>query len=463
MWSDVLRLTWDVSGVRSQCCAASGQWVSASPALDARYRATAMREGDVYDSRLSMVRPLSRQGRTWKWLRNTSRAPSLLVFREEAHTASQTVARATSIKVASAADGVGRSERAGPRPQPLPTADAIDWSAALRGRVVVFVGDSLGEHQANSLLVLASDHGRHSVETWSRGFRPDSGESLAQTSWCRAICSKVSGPWSPRNLCRDAHTIVCWLSAAKAESPSMRERALGQVTAWLLATVTSLSSRDIVIGNAGHHFSPWDSNDVVLETQVKPFVNACTWDMLGQPQGAASHTQPAGSAARPHYFLKEASPQFWPEGVFPGRIGFISRKHDCLPPWSYERVQQAMQLPIDRRPPELTLEHLLGRRAFEAYNRGLCAAVAASPVGLLKLWQPSALLGSRESSFPGDCTHGMMHGSLYPYWNQVLLHAVWRRESLVHPQGGAASSPKSDSDSNRWETWRQLRQALSMG
>ena len=40
----------------------------------------------------------------------------------------------------------------------------------------------------------------------------------------------------------------------------------------------------------------------------------------------------------PHTFLREAAPQFWRGGVFPGRIGTTSKRHDCLPPWSAEDV-----------------------------------------------------------------------------------------------------------------------------
>lgn len=113
-------------------------------------------------------------------------------------------------------------------------------------------------------------------------------------------------------------------------------------------------------------------------------------------------------------------------------MGTSSKRHDCLPPWEYAVVQRAQRTrqhqletcgpsQAQRQPhsqtktatsgavagtapsggSKLTLERLLGARAFAAYNAGGCDAVAASPVSLLHTWLPSALLGSRESSVAG--------------------------------------------------------------
>jgi len=50
-------------------------------------------------------------------------------------------------------------------------------------------------------------------------------------------------------------------------------------------------------------------------------------------------------------------------------------------------------------------------------------------VGLLRVWLPSAVLGARESSVAKDCTHSVLAGSTYAFWNQHLIHSVWRREA----------------------------------
>ena len=324
---------------------------------------------------------------------------------------------------------------------------------------------------------------------------------MHQTSWCRAVCAKVPGAWSRINRCRRVHTVVCWLSAGKSESPSMQKRTLGYVAAWVFASVRTLTRRDIIVANAGHHFHPWTS--AVVKHQVRPFIDACAWHASGQwrPAGHLSSSTPRPWTERvPHTFLREANPQIWERGVFPGRIGTASRKHECLPPWPYQLVQQAhMRTPTERRPVNSTLETLLGPKAFSAYNQGMCEAVGShpfiratqrlvqcghsqlpspspsppqspcspsqprqvqhTPVGLLRVWLPSALLGSRESSVPRDCTHSVLHGAIYAFWNQALVHSVWRREQRRGsvPGGNGAPAPKGD----RFETWEELQEMVA--
>ena len=475
--------------MRPACRNLSGLWQPASSGLALRYHATALREGTVYDSRLHEFAPLARKSKPWKWQRNTSR-PELLVFRELQHTeASRT----------------------------LPLADEIDWLASLRGRCVIFIGDSLGEHQATNLLLLASDESTTSIESVRRPFSSKSGENMQQTSWCRAVCAKVHGIWSASNRCQRVHTIVCWLSAAKSEAPSVLQRTLGNVAAWALASVgATLTQRDIVVGNAGHHFHPWDSRWHVH--QLASFVNVCRWHKStrgrwrqtprssGQTSAASSARPPAGHAAAttpmatPHIFLREAGPQIWARGVFPGaaadarpsrtreqashrtgRIGTSSPLHDCLPPWPYEPVQQVhMQRSDAASRANSSLDVLLGPRAFHAYNGGLCEAVAGSPVDLLRVWLPTALLGARESAHVGDCTHAMHDGSTYAFWNQLLLHAVWRRgerlgvglapharphdparrQSRMLRHQGREGAPDDPNAEGRFVTWERLREML---
>ncbi len=321
------------------CRNLSGLWQPAAPGLAQRYESTALVEGEVYDSRAGEFAPLARKSKPWSWQRNNSSPPSLLVFREEEPPSPR----------------VGGLERAAP--STLPTADVIDWSAALRGRVVVFLGDSLGAYQAINLLLLASERRRHSVESVKRSFGSTSGESMHQGSWCRAVCSKLGGPWSRQNRCRQVHFVVCWLSAAKSESPSMLRRSLALVATWLFSFATTLDRRDIVVANYGHHFLPF-GRDAPGGTQLAPFVEACKWHAHGRwrpelldPNDEAAAKAEGGGGTRglaaawqrrvPHMLYREANPQMWPGGIFPGRVGTASKKHVCLPVWDSERVQQA--------------------------------------------------------------------------------------------------------------------------
>jgi len=100
--------------------------------------------------------------------------------------------------------------------------------------------------------------------------------------------------------------------------------------------------------------------------------------------------------------------------------------------------------PHDSHSSSHSLESLLGPRAFDAYNEGICTSLARTPVGLLRVWLPTAVLGPRESSVPRDCTHSVLAGSTYAFWNQLLMHAVWRREARARardPPTATATAP----------------------
>ena len=417
------------------CRNLSGSWVSAAPRLASRYASSALVEGEVYDATSPGFVALARKSKPWTWQRNGSSPPGLLVFSE--------------------APGAGT---------PLPTADAIDWPEALRGRVVLFVGDSLASYQATNLLHLISDRTTTSIESTRRHYAPTSGEGMHQVSWCRAVCTKVRGAWSKANRCREVHSIVCWLSAGKSESPSMLRRTLALVTTWAFGSLASLTRRDVIVGSYGHHFQPWDRDARVLSQQLESFVEVCKWHAHGRwrkavdaNDEAAATSGGAGTAWRyriPHMFYRETNPQFWEGGVFPGRPGTSSKKHDCLPPWNYEDVQRAQQQQQQRA--SSPLDRLLGPRAFAAYNAACCAAVARSPVSLLRTWLPSALLGSRDSFVVGDCTHSYLYGSTNAFWNQLLLHTVWRRERRWDKEELAGTWP-----ANRLETWQELQRMLA--
>eukprot|EP00966_Prymnesium_polylepis_P088297 2043287-Prymnesium_polylepis.1 len=93
---------------KSPCCLnLSGHWRPALPLLAEMYRTSAYAELDR-----------KREG----WLRNSS-APELLVFHDD---------------------------------RGMPTIDTFDVSSVLRGRVVLFIGDSVSRVQAVNLVILAS-------------------------------------------------------------------------------------------------------------------------------------------------------------------------------------------------------------------------------------------------------------------------------------------------------------------
>ena len=532
------------------CRNLSGLWQPAAPGLAQRYESTALIEGEVYDSRFDAVFPLYRKSKPWTWQHSNSRPPALLVFREQPpekqyetqqplhepqpekkqprdsfSTNQSSLPSITGITNISwyglfhqSAAEKQQPESAAPSAltTPLPTADEIDWTAALRGRVVIFIGDSLGSYQANNLLLLASNRRLHSIESVKRSVSSTSGESIHQGSWCRAVCSKVRGPWSRKNRCREVHLIVCWLSAGKSESPSMLRRTLALVATWLFSYATTLERRDIVVANVGHHFLPHHGRTKVRgygphghAQQLAPFVEVCKWHAKGlwrlelnpNDETAAKAYAVEATAAKakaatasdetelasyggnstlgrggwrqrvPHTLYRETSPQIWAGGIFPGRAGTSSKKHACLPEWDYEPVQQAER----RRQPHArrglgdaaansTLDVLLGATAFDAYNARQCELLAKSPVGLLKVWLPSALLGARESSTPRDCTHSYMYGSTNAMWNQLMMHAVWRREAstpreTTRPQY-MVSAREEQWRWNRLATWEQLRAML---
>lgn len=563
---------------------------------------------------------------------------------------------------------VFRGDDGDPGRPAAPLADTINWTRALLGRVVVFIGDSIGERQALNLLMLASDRRWHTVYSVNRPYRPGYGESFHQKSWCRAICPRQpAGADGNKNAvgkkdalgqrvkasmlrqmgdlgsCQMVYASVCWLSAGKSESPSMLARTVGHTAQWLLASVTTLTRRDIVVANVGQHFGPWDRNlrahvdeyVAVMEwhasgrwrhnqplESAKPLpspvklasdVNASTtteapcwrmwrslldhalhipakilreveatsgecvavegagyklangaytrtaavsygrpvysrlsaveeknnqcnltyssilsvgwvlacrhwikydsngchkvapwlchsrpWRVFPPSRRSAPHVMlpadlwqrertklglprevlqtrrlPLGWTAKtrqrwagsPHAFFREAPPQFWKGGVFPGRkIGTTSQNHDCLLPWNFTRVQQATHQRTARvggksgkvtappPPTSDTLEVLLGPRAFDAYNERRCEDVSGTSIGLLKVWLPSALLGSRESYVKRDCTHSLTAGSALSFANQLLMHQVWRREARwTHPAMGGL----------RTDTWDQLQQLLT--
>lgn len=161
----------DATDETHACRNLSGAWRPALPALAARYESTGMVEGAVYDAAAGGFASLRRVDKPsqWVWERNTSR-PSLLVFQEDYP---EDVPVGAQVRTR------------------MPTADAMDWPSALLGRVVIFVGDSLGHHQATNLLMLITDRDSSSIEHARRPFAPGSGESIHQTSWCRAVCAKV--------------------------------------------------------------------------------------------------------------------------------------------------------------------------------------------------------------------------------------------------------------------------------
>ena len=545
------------------CVNISGSWRPATPNLAARYTFTALREGQIYG--LFGIR-LARKSKPWHWQRNSSAfgavAPPLLVFQPESNN------------------------------NALPLADTINWTAALLGRTVIFVGDSLGEYQANNLLMLASDNRTHTLEAVRRSFLTGGGESIHQVSWCKAICPKVPPlmrsmpkgdatrdeiPFTPNEVqtsqvCQHVHSIVCWVSAGKSESGSMRQRTLGATAEWLLSSLNTLTPRDVIVANVGPHYKPW--KDVTAEgglgtvpAMIREYVEVMRWHASGKWRGeneggskvsnalsdeqryaalvtsrkvieysyisprvpvlnlscsglfkeiqyhtvlyglirnkplppsvieyansgrcgvrtslaywerlrraALKRAESIGlyplpampplswepnsdyvrkamdgwEAPGPHALLRESTPQFWQTveqksdgdgGVFPGRTGTSSKNHDCIKPWDYEKVQQDPSL----------LRDLLGPRAYSAYNAKLCELVQSSPVSVLRLWLPSAVLGARESFVKGDCTHSLIAGSTLAFSNQLLLHEVWRREK--HRQHEEAST-------SRIATWLQVR------
>ena len=438
------------------CRNLSGTWVDAAPGLAASYASSALAAGDMlYDAGLNrLTNPFNwRTSKPWTWQRNETAAPKLLVYHD-------------------AEDN-----------HQLPTADAIDWADAMRGRVVLFVGDSLANYQAFSLLFLVSDQKTTSIESCERVARSKafgSGENIHQMSWCRAVCAKVHGKMSRKNRCREVHTVVCWLSAGKSESPTMLRRTLALVTTWVFSSLSTLTTHDVIVGSYGHHFFPRYSERRMLARQLEAFVEVCRWHADGRwRMGVDANDEAAATDGGPwtrrvpHTLYREANPQFWPGGVFPGRVGTSSRKHDCLPPWDYKTVQRPYSGRRDEPPgsPEGALEQLLGPRAFAAYNADGCDAVARSPVSLLRAWLPSALLGSRESSIAGDYTHSFLPSSTHAFWNQLLLHAVWRRERRWDPDdtdrgGTGRNRPSPDRAArqavNRLETWRELQQMLAL-
>lgn len=120
----------------------------------------------------------------------------------------------------------------------------------------------------------------------------------------------------------------------------------------------------------------------------------------------------------------------------------------------------------------LALERLIGPRSYDAYNHDLCNMTADSPVGLLRVWLPTAIVGSRESSVPHDCTHFLMAGATYAFWNQHMMHAVWRREQRSDSIGtgmsaGASAGAHSDTTpaastgANRITMWHAVRRMLA--
>ena len=266
---------------------------------------------------------------------------------------------------------------------------------------------------------------------------------------CRAVCAKVEGAMSKSNLCQRIYTVVCWISAAKSETGSIMQRTVASSTIWVLNRMP-LTRNDAIIANVGQHFFPW--HDDITPRFARDYVDAARWHASGRwRRESAEHNRNRLvhniSDEGVHFFFREAGPQIWKDGVFPGkRAGTTSKNHECIPPWNYELVQQAYLLPDDAASastqPSNTLDELLGRRAFDAYNHGLCHLTANSPVDLLRVWLPTALLGSRESFAPMDCTHSTRNGSVLAFWNQMLMHSIWRREARGEGRTSASRSAR---------------------
>ena len=199
----------------------------------------------------------------------------------------------------------------------------------MRGRVVLFVGDSLANYQAFSLLFLVSDRKTTSIESCERVARSKafgSGENIHQMSWCRAVCAKVHGKMSRKNRCREVHTVVCWLSAGKSESPTMLRRTLALVTTWVFSSLSTLTTHDVIVGSYGHHFFPRYSERRMLARQLEAFVEVCRWHADGRwrmgvdanDEAAATDGGQSWTRRVPHTLYREANPQFWPGGVSQG-------------------------------------------------------------------------------------------------------------------------------------------------
>jgi len=116
-------------------------------------------------------------------------------------------------------------------------------------------------------------------------------------------------------------------------------RTLALVTTWAFGSLPSLTRRDIVVANYGHHFAPWATDNRMLSRQLETFVEACRWHASGRWRREVDPDDEAAAASEgmkgwrrrvPHTFYREASPQFWAEGVFPGRVRLSPPRHHCL-------------------------------------------------------------------------------------------------------------------------------------
>ena len=64
--------------------------------------------------------------------------------------------------------------------------------------------------------------------------------------------------------------------SGKSESPSMLKRTIGLVTTWALGAVPSLTTRDLIVANAGHHFHPFFTDGRRQQLQLDQYVQAAT-------------------------------------------------------------------------------------------------------------------------------------------------------------------------------------------
>jgi hypothetical protein len=100
-----------------------------------------------------------------------------------------------------------------------------------------------------------------------------------------------------------------------------------------------------------------------------------------------------------------------------------------------------------------------GTAAGNSYNRHICTCLGESRIGVLQLWLPLALLGSRESPRPFDCTHHLVTGSAPSFVNQRLLFAAEERSRGTDARAAADRWGAHTRDS-REDVWTQLLHLL---
>jgi hypothetical protein len=361
-----------------RCKNVSGVWVDALPSLAIRY-ANAAAGSEVLSSRAV-------RGEEWPtWKRGNSTYHPLLVFRR--HLAS----------------GSDRSAQSGP------SIDQMDIALAMRNRTFILIGDSTMEHMAINLVLLGASRTENAtVDVTKRHIPSEMAESARSVSRCWRIDHQDAVDR------KEPNAIVCWVSAAKsAGNVVLEKRTLGHALAWVYEHLP-LTSADVIVGNVGVHFHPGEA----VVRQTRGFRDMHEW--------FATRLRPHGRLL-PRVYYREATPQIWAGGIYPGktfkpaytgkRVGYA----DCLPPWDWKAVQQGLSQP-------LSLETLLSPEAYGRYNSHVCSTFANSSIRVLPVWEPSALLGSRESAMVGDCTHPYPKGSIVAMWNQFLLQQLHHDE-----------------------------------